>query len=141
MGSSLCEHCTAACCHYLALPIDQPETRRDFDDMRWYLMHDGVTIFVEEGDWYIQTRTTCRHLREDFECGIYQTRPSICREYKAQDCDYLGGQYKYDHLFAKPEEIVAFGKKHLAEQRVNKTTKRSKRRRHGTRPFSNLPVG
>jgi len=30
MGSILCEHCVAACCRYLALPIDKPTTKRDF---------------------------------------------------------------------------------------------------------------
>ena len=50
MGSILCEHCAAACCRYLALPIDKPTTKRDYDDIRWYLMHEGVSVFVEESD-------------------------------------------------------------------------------------------
>lgn len=125
MGCTLCEHCTAVCCQYVALPIDKPESRRDFDDMRWYLMHEGVIVFVEEGEWYIQFRTRCRNLLPDFKCGVYETRPSICREYKAQDCDYVGGDYVYEHLFTEPEQIVIFGRKFLAERR--KQPKRVKR--------------
>ena len=31
MGSIHCEHCTGHCCNYLALPLDEPTTMRDFD--------------------------------------------------------------------------------------------------------------
>ena len=93
MGSILCEHCTAACCRYLALPIDTPTSARDYDDIRWYLMHEGISVFVEEGEWYIQIQTRCKNLGEDNRCMIYDTRPEICREYKAEDCDYASGAY------------------------------------------------
>ena len=65
MGSILCEHCTAACCRYLAIPLDEPTTARDFDDIRWYLMHEDVSVFVEDGDWYIQFQTRCKNLGAD----------------------------------------------------------------------------
>ncbi len=117
MGCVACEHCTGECCHYVALAIDKPTTQRDFDDIRWYLMHEGVIIFVEEGAWYLQFRAVCRNLRTDFKCGVYETRPQICREYKATDCDYTGGDYDYDHLFTEPEQIAAHAKKHFADRR------------------------
>lgn len=134
MGCVLCEHCTGECCRYIALPIDEPETRRDFEDIRWYLMHEGVIVFVEEGDWYIQIRTTCKHLQPDFKCGVYETRPTICREYKAEDCDYVGGDYKYEHLFTLPEQIAEYAKRHLREQRKKRRKRASlgsARRRSG----------
>jgi len=61
-GSVLCEHCTAVCCGYIALPIEKPTTpglRRH----PWYVMHDGISVFVEEGDWYIQVAARCRNLQ------------------------------------------------------------------------------
>lgn len=108
MGSILCEHCPGACCRYLALPLDQPTTTRDYDDIRWYLMHEDVTVFVEEGDWYIQYQTRCRNLGADNLCTIYETRPEICEEYKPNGCDYSGGTYGYDHLFTHPKQIEAY---------------------------------
>ena len=129
MGCVLCEQCTAACCHYIALPIDEPDTRRDFDDIRWYLMHEGVTVFVEEGDWYIQFRTRCRNLQPDFKCGVYETRPAICREYKAKDCDYEGGDYTYDHLFTEPEQIATFSKIHFSSKTRPKRKSPSRRKK------------
>lgn len=108
MGSILCEHCAAACCRYIALPIDKPKSGRDYDDIRWYLMHEGVTVFVEEGDWYVQFQTRCKNLGADNLCTIYETRPEICREYEPGECDYSGGTYGYDHLFTHPKQIENF---------------------------------
>ena len=116
MGSVLCEHCTAACCRYVALPIDKPRSARDYDDIRWYLMHTGVSVFVEEGDWYIQFETTCKNLGADNRCRIYESRPAICRDYEPGVCDYSGGSYEYEHLFTHPQQIEAF-----SEKRTGKT--------------------
>ena len=137
MGSILCEHCTALCCRYIALPIETPTTARDFDDLRWYLMHEDMMIFVEDGDWYLQINRRCRYLRPDNRCGIYGTRPEICREDKTDECDYHGGDYDYDHLFRSPEAIEAFGKAYLLNRRRRKeeaprkgTDRRRTRLRH-----------
>lgn len=78
-------------------------------------------VFVEEGEWYVQFRTRCRNLQADFKCGIYETRPAICREYKAGECDYTGGDYTYDHLFTEPEQIVEFARKHFAKPKKKST--------------------
>jgi len=108
MGSVLCEHCTAACCRYLAIPLDKPTTKRDYDDIRWYLMHEKLLVFVEDGDWYIQFHTKCKNLGADNRCTVYDTRPEICREYQAKDCDYTPGSYSYDHLFTHASQIEKY---------------------------------
>ncbi len=108
MTSILCEHCAAACCRYLALPMDKPTSKRDYDDIRWYLMHEGVTVFVEDGDWYVQYQTRCRNLGDDYRCMIYDTRPEICREYEPGECDYTSADYGYDHLFTHPKQVEAY---------------------------------
>lgn len=105
MGSILCEHCAAACCRYLALPMDKPTAKRDYDDIRWYLMHEGVTVFVEEGDWYVQFQTRCKNVGPDNRCTVYETRPEICREYEANGCDYSAGDFDYDHHFTHAKQV------------------------------------
>ena len=105
MGSILCEHCPAACCRHIALPIDKPANKRDYDDIRWYLMHKDVSIFVEEGDWYVQFQARCSNLGTDNLCQIYESRPEICRDYEPGECDYGGGAYTYDHLFTHPKQV------------------------------------
>lgn len=112
MPGILCEHCTAVCCRYIALPIDKPETAKDFDDIRWYLLHENVMVFVEDGDWYISVATTCRHLRPDHLCGIYETRPKICRDYTTENCDYHSGDYNWEHHFSCPEHLDEYLTQH-----------------------------
>lgn len=103
-GECLCDHCTAKCCRYFALPIDTPTTRADFDNMRWYLLHDRASIFVDDGTWYLLIHTTCRHLQADNRCGIYETRPQICQDYSTKDCEYEDS-WVYDRYFETPEQI------------------------------------
>lgn len=123
MPGILCEHCTAVCCRYIALPIDTPETKSDFDDVRWYLLHDGVSAFIEDGDWYLNIATSCRHLQPDFRCGIYETRPRICREYSTDNCDYHSGDYGWEEHFTCPEHIDAY-RRMLAKQKRRKIADR-----------------
>jgi len=70
-GESLCNHCSAKCCRYFALPIDKPKEWRDFDHLRWYLLHGPAAVFVEDGAWYLLVANRCRHLSDDHRCEIY----------------------------------------------------------------------
>lgn len=87
-GANLCEHCTAKCCRYFALPIDTPDSHEEFEYIRWYLLHERASVFVEDEVWYLLVHTVCRHLQDDHRCGIYDTRPTICQEYSTDDCEY-----------------------------------------------------
>jgi len=108
MGSILCEHCSGACCRYLAIEIDKPKSQRDHDDIRWYLLHEGINVFVEDGDWFIQIRTRCQQLGLDNLCQIYETRPEICREYEPKDCDYACDDPGYEHLFTHASQLEEY---------------------------------
>jgi Fe-S-cluster containining protein len=116
MGSILCEHCTGLCCQYIALPIDKPTTRRDFDDIRWYVMHENISVFVEDGEWFIQIAARCENLQPDNMCGIYEHRPGICREYDAGECDYEGGDYHYEVYFKTAQDVEEYAVKKLGKR-------------------------
>lgn len=103
-GESLCDYCTAKCCRYFALPIDTPESREEMDFVRWYLLHEDVSIFVDDGTWFLMVHNECRKLRDDHLCGIYHERPQICREYSTDNCEY-DGDGCYDQLFETPEQM------------------------------------
>lgn len=103
-GEVLCDHCTAKCCRYFALPIEEPTTRLDYDHMRWYMMHGRVSVFVEEGTWYLMVHADCQHLQPDNRCGTYLTRPKICREYTTDNCEF-DDDACYDRLFETPEQL------------------------------------
>jgi Fe-S-cluster containining protein len=105
MAESLCNKCSGLCCRYFALPIDNPTTAKDYDDIRWYLCHENVVIFIEKKQWHLGVLTKCKHLEPDNRCGIYETRPQICRGYSTDNCDYHGGEYDYEVLFTSAEQL------------------------------------
>jgi len=109
----LCRQCAGLCCRYFALPIDTPKTRADFDDVRWYLAHEGISVFVEDGDWYLNIAARCRFLDPDNRCGIYPRRPRICRGYEHDACDFHSGDYGYELHFTCLEDLDD----HLARRR------------------------
>lgn len=106
-GKSLCEYCTAKCCRYFALPIDTPDTTRDLDFMRWFLLHERASVFVEDESWYLLVHTVCKHLQSDNRCGIYETRPEICREYTTDNCEY-DEDAVYEKYFETPEQVAEY---------------------------------
>lgn len=105
--ANLCEHCTAKCCRYFALPIEEPETRKDFEYLRWYLLHERASLFTEDETWYLLVHTVCKHLEADNRCGIYHTRPQICREYTTDNCEYED-LWTYDRYFESNEQIEEY---------------------------------
>ncbi len=106
-GEVLCSHCGAKCCCYFALPIDTPTEWEDFEFIRWYMLHDRATVFIEEDSWYLLVHTRCKHLRNDNLCGIYDTRPQICRDYTTKNCEYED-EWVYDHYWETPEQIEQY---------------------------------
>jgi Fe-S-cluster containining protein len=134
-SGSLCDQCVALCCRYYAFSIDKPETRRDFEDLRWYVLHEDTLIFVEDGEWYVQVNRKCRALLPDNRCGIYENRPAICRSYDTDGCDWHADAYDYDHVFSEPEQIERFAKEYLAEKRrrARKPAASGKTARPGTK--------
>ena len=106
-GDILCQYCTAKCCRYFALSIETPETREDFEYIRWYLLHDRATVFTEGETWYLLVQTTCKHLQPDNRCAIYDTRPNVCREYSIKDCEYED-DWTYERYFETPEQIEEY---------------------------------
>lgn len=127
MPGNLCEHCMGMCCRYFALPIDTPEDRNDFDDIRWFLLHGGVSVFVEDGEWYLYVAADCRHLLPDFRCRIYATRPRICREYTTENCDYHSGEYDWERHFTCPEHLDEYAREFFANQRRPRVSRRASR--------------
>ena len=75
-----CVECEAQCCRYVAVEIDTPKTKKELDDVRWYLLHENIYVFVDHDDaWHIEFRTRCRALGDDHLCHEYADRPQICR--------------------------------------------------------------
>lgn len=106
-GACACDYCTAKCCRYFALPIDKPKVRQDYDFLRWYLLHEGATLFTDEGTWYLCVHSDCKHLQPDNRCGIYHTRPQICRDYSSEACEFEDG-FVHERYFETPEQVAEY---------------------------------
>ena len=94
-----CDECGGSCCRYVALEIDKPTTKGDYDHIRWYLLHRNVNVFVDhDKKWYIEFRTTCEEQGSDNRCQIYETRPKICRDHGnvEGECEFFDTPY---HLY------------------------------------------
>lgn len=130
-GKVSCYKCTGLCCRYFALPIETPKTKEDYDDIRWYLCHKGISVFVEDGDWYINIKNVCKHLADDYTCRIYNKRPRICRQYTPQDCDLAEGEYDYTLHFTSDKQMDEYIKarfdNNASKKRKKKTGKKKRK--------------
>lgn len=106
-GESLCDHCFAKCCRYISLPIDTPKTARDWDFLRWYMIHAGIALFTEGKKWYLQVYGDCRHRLPDNRCGVYATRPQICRDYTTDECEF-DDSWTYERFFETAEQLQEY---------------------------------
>ncbi len=86
-GDHPCHRCSK-CCQYVAIEIDEPETMKDYEHIVWYLYHRDVSVFVDwERAWYIRFTSSCENLSEQGLCGVYDHRPSICKEFDWRECE------------------------------------------------------
>ena len=96
------------------MPIETPEDFEDFEYLRWYLLHGYASVFTEEDTWYLLVHTPCKHLGEDHLCGIYETRPQICRDYSTRDCEYED-LWTYDRYFETAEQVEEYSNAMFSE--------------------------
>ena len=96
-----CSNCFGKCCRYFMLEIDTPRSKSDFENIRWFLSHRDIAIYVEKKKWLLHVGNACRHLGEQNRCEIYESRPQICREHNPSDCEYdqiYSGDRKFETL-------------------------------------------
>lgn len=116
------------CCQYVALQIDKPVDKADFEQIRWYVLHRGVSVYIDERrDWYIQFETKCDWLN-DGACTHYELRPQLCRDYSVETCERYGDGPGYARLISNEAELEAY-----LDQRW--------RRRGGRRPAARRRAG
>ena len=118
-GTDACTHCTGRCCRYFALPVDEPTEARDFDFLRWYLLHGNCAVFADGDAWFLMVHGDCEHLLPDHRCGIYETRPDICRAYSNESCED-DGDGRHDRLFECPEQLAEYARAVLPQHKPPK---------------------
>jgi Fe-S-cluster containining protein len=78
----------------------------------WQVSHDHVNVYKDEDGWTLLIDGKCQHLQVNGDCGIYQTRPTICREHSNDYCEYdAPSEDGFDLYFRNYEELLAYCRK------------------------------
>jgi Fe-S-cluster containining protein len=67
--------------------LDAPRSKADFEHLLWQVSHEGVEIYKDGSGWYLLVHGRCEHLEPGGACGIYESRPQICRDYDNDWCE------------------------------------------------------
>jgi len=103
-----CKDCIPAkCCMYFSVEIDEPETKKDYDDLLWIIAHRDVEIYMDEGKWYVMVQTPCRFYDPFKGCLIYPKRPKICRAHTLDVCEFED-DYNFDLHFHSYEDLERY---------------------------------
>lgn len=116
-----CSECGGSCCNYIAINIDKPSNKGDYDHIRWFLTHKHVNVFIDhDKKWYVEFRTPCNHLNENNKCSIYHVRPLICQNYGKSDgeCEFYNSPYS--EYFTTDKQF----EKYLNERKIDWKYKR-----------------
>jgi len=124
-----CLACTQ-CCHYVAIEIDEPDTREEFDNICWYLYHPGIEIYVDHEDtWNVLVHTTCENLLPDGQCNVYETRPNICRHFPNDTCEPNTGEPAEKVLLKTAADLEAWMRLTRTDAMLDRQDEKKKRKK------------
>ena len=108
-----CDLCTnSTCCTYITQQITAPRYKHDFDHLLWQISHRNVAIYKDKDGWYLLVNNTCLHLLPGGRCGIYDTRPEVCRSHSNDYCEYdAPAEESFDLYFNSYASLLAYCKK------------------------------
>lgn len=108
-----CSFCTGSiCCTYVTQHIDAPRSKVDFQHLLWQVSHDNVKAYKDGDGWTLLIEAKCQHLLIDGACGIYATRPQICRDHSNEYCEFdAPSEDGFDMYFQNYEDLLAYCKK------------------------------
>jgi Fe-S-cluster containining protein len=108
-----CDHCVQSiCCTYITHQIDTPRSMEDFDYLIWQVSHDNVALFKDEDGWFLSVSGRCSHLLPNGMCGIYDSRPQICRVHSNDCCEFDGpAEDDFELYFNNFESLNKYCKK------------------------------
>jgi Fe-S-cluster containining protein len=104
-----CVRC-GICCTYVAVEVDPPNTLRRATETLWYLYHKNVSVYYDGDEWTLQFETPCLQQDADNRCRIYESRPHICRDLSARNCE-INSRYEGEY-FSTPEQLLDYLKNH-----------------------------
>jgi Fe-S-cluster containining protein len=108
-----CSFCTGSiCCTYVTEELETPKSKDEFLHLLWQVSHDNISVYKDEDGWTLLVDGKCQHLEIDGRCGIYDVRPTICREHTNDFCEYdEPSEEGFDLYFRNYEELLVYCKK------------------------------
>lgn len=108
-----CDLCEGSkCCIYVTQAIDTPRTMDEFDTLLWQLAHKNVQAYKDEDGWFLLFYSQCQFLKDNGRCGIYKTRPQMCRDYTNDYCEYdAPAEEGFDLFFDSYESLLKYCQK------------------------------
>jgi uncharacterized protein len=106
-----CSFCRGStCCTYFTQQIDTPRSMPDFDLLLWQISHLNTQVYKDADGWFLLVNNRCMHLQSDGRCGIYATRPQVCRNHSNDDCEFDGpaGPEDFELFFPDYESLLAY---------------------------------
>ncbi|MDX9734264.1 MAG: YkgJ family cysteine cluster protein [Thermoanaerobaculia bacterium] len=85
--ATVCPPC-GKCCRYVAVGIDGPVTVSGVSTALWLVYHRNVSVYQShDGDWFVLFPADCENLLPNGLCGVYEDRPTLCRDYDVDGCE------------------------------------------------------
>ena len=108
-----CGYCPGSkCCNYFTEKVETPRSKQDFDHLLWQLAHGNTQLYKDDEGWYLLINNKCNFLQDDGRCGTYETRPSVCREYKNDFCELdQPAEEGFDLFFDGYESLLKYCRK------------------------------
>lgn len=108
-----CSKCKKSiCCNSINQKIPTPKSKEDFDHLIWQVSHETINIFKDADGWFLHISSRCMHLGDHGVCGIYETRPWVCREYDNDFCEFDESIEDASELFfATPKKLDKYCRK------------------------------
>jgi Fe-S-cluster containining protein len=108
-----CDLCHASkCCTYITHHLETPRSKQDFNLLLWQVSHEHVQLYKDEDGWFLLINTPCTHLQPNGNCGIYDQRPTICREHSNDYCEYdAPAEEGFDLFFDSYDSLLAYCRK------------------------------
>ena len=108
-----CSYCPGSkCCNYFTEQVQTPRTKKDFDHLLWQLAHGNTQLYKDDEGWFLLVNNKCNFLQDDGRCGIYETRPAVCREYTNTFCELdQPAEEGFDLFFDGYESLLKYCKK------------------------------
>jgi len=101
------QDCGGRCCRYITVSFSTPRAQMDWDEMRWWLAHEGVMLSKDEDGWLLHIQTPCGNLRADSACGVYPHHMGTCKDYDGAECEFTG-PLDYDLVFKSEMDLAHY---------------------------------